>query len=106
MRAAGAEVTAAGRGPALKPPGVSTLELAFSRGHVPRSSIALLLIVTGVVLVLLGVLVWSGALSRFGRLPGDIRVERPNVRVYVPITSMVLLSVVLSLLIAIVQRFR
>lgn len=55
---------------------------------------------------MLGVLVWSGALSWFGRLPGDIRVERPGVRIYVPITSMLLLSAVLTAALAILRRFR
>ena len=40
------------------------------------------------------------------RLPGDIRVERPGMRVYVPLTSMLLLSVVISVLLAIVRRLR
>lgn len=65
-----------------------------------------MLIVAGGGLVLVGVLVWAGALSWFGRLPGDIRVERPNLRVYVPITSMILLSIVVSIMMAIIRRLR
>lgn len=38
-------------------------------------------------------------LGWIGRLPGDIRVEKENVRFYFPITSMLLLSAVLSFLI-------
>ena len=71
-----------------------------------RSSAGLLLVAGGVVLVVVGLLVWAGALSWFGRLPGDIRVERPNARLYVPITSMLLLSVVVSIVMAIIRRFR
>jgi len=70
----------------------------------PRSSIALLLVLAGGALVLLGLLVWSGALSWFGRLPGDIRIERPGVRVYFPLASMLLISVALSLLAALLRR--
>lgn len=73
---------------------------------VPRSSPGLALVVAGGALIVIGLLVWSGALSWFGRLPGDIRVERPGVRLYVPITSMLLVSVVLSLVLAILRRFR
>ena len=58
----------------------------------------LLLILLGVGLVVVGLLVWTGALSWFGRLPGDIRWEGPRGRVYIPVASMLLLSVVLSVL--------
>jgi hypothetical protein len=71
-----------------------------------RSSAGLLLVVAGAVLVLVGLLVWSGALAWFGRLPGDIRIERPNVRVYVPVTSMLLLSVLVWVVMAVIRRFR
>jgi hypothetical protein len=64
-----------------------------------------LFVMAGVALVLIGVLVWSGALSWFGRLPGDIRVDRENVRVYFPLVSMLVVSVVLSLLLYLVNRF-
>ena len=70
-----------------------------------RSSAAVLLVIAGLVLVLVGGLVWVGAFAWFGRLPGDIRVERPGMRVYAPITSMIVISVVLSLLVSLVQRF-
>jgi len=60
-------------------------------------STGLMLVLAGVVLVAAGLLVWSGALSWFGRLPGDIRYESGNTRVYVPLTSMLLVSLVLSL---------
>ena len=59
----------------------------------------------GVLVVLIGVLIYFGALSWFGRLPGDIRVEREGVHIYVPITSMLLLSVALSLLLYLIRRF-
>lgn len=72
----------------------------------PRSSTGLSLVLAGGALVVVGLLVWSGALSWFGRLPGDIRVERPNVRFYAPITSMVLVSLVLSAVAALVRRIR
>lgn len=64
----------------------------------------LVLVAVGVGVVLIGLLVWSGALSWFGRLPGDIRIERENVRVYFPITSMILISLALTLLINLVRR--
>lgn len=64
------------------------------------------LIIVGLVVVLIGViLTWApGALSWFGRLPGDIRVERGNTRFYFPITSMILVSVILTLLFNLILR--
>jgi len=67
--------------------------------------IGLLVLIVGAGLVILGLLIYSGALSWFGRLPGDIRYEGENTRVYVPIVSMLLASVVLSLLLYFVRRF-
>jgi hypothetical protein len=70
-----------------------------------RSPVGLLIVIVGIALVIVGLLAWSGALSWFGRLPGDIRVERPNARFYAPITSMLVISVVVSLAAAIARRF-
>ena len=68
-------------------------------------SIGVAVIVGGAGVVLVGLLIYSGALSWFGRLPGDIRYESSNVRVYVPIVSMLLVSVVLSLLFYLLRKF-
>ena len=61
------------------------------------------LIVVGVLLVVAGLAAWSGALSWFGRLPGDIRIEGARNRVFIPITSMVLVSLVLSAVFSLVS---
>jgi membrane protein DedA with SNARE-associated domain len=61
------------------------------------------MIVAGLTLAIVGFLIWAGALTWLGRLPGDIRVERPGTRVYFPITSMLLLSVLVSVVLAIVR---
>ena len=63
------------------------------------------IMLAGAVLVVIGLLVQTGALSWFGRLPGDIRIERPNASFCFPITSMILLSVALSLIAHLVRRF-
>lgn len=70
----------------------------------PSRGVGLLLVGLGVAAILVGLLVWAGWLSWFGRLPGDIRVERENVRFYFPITSMILVSIVLSLLLNLIRR--
>jgi uncharacterized membrane protein YidH (DUF202 family) len=65
----------------------------------------LLVVGLGVVVILVGLLIMTGGLSWFGRLPGDIRYERGNTRVYFPITTMILISVVLSLASYVLRRF-
>ncbi len=64
----------------------------------------LLLIFAGLALVVLGALVWLGAFRWFGHLPGDLRVERDGFRLYAPITSMLLLSLAASALLALLRR--
>ena len=66
----------------------------------------MLLIVVAAVLALIGVAAMAGLLSWFGRLPGDFRHEGDNVRVYAPIASMLVISLVLSLALAVISRLR
>ena len=68
-------------------------------------SVGLLVIVGGVLIIVVGLLIYSGALNWFGRLPGDIRYESGSVRIYIPIVSMLLVSVVLTLLFSLLRRF-
>ncbi|NPD27238.1 DUF2905 domain-containing protein [Corallococcus exiguus] len=65
----------------------------------------LMLVAAGLGLAVVGLLVWAGAFSWFGQLPGDIRVESGNTRVYAPLASMFLISVLLSLGAWVVRRF-
>ena len=69
------------------------------------SSVGLAVAAAGVVLVILGLLIWSGALSWFGSLPGDLRFQRGPVRVYLPLASMLLVSLGLTLVLHLVRRF-
>lgn len=61
----------------------------------------------GLVLILIGGVVWlvGGHFHWFGNLPGDIRIVRENFRFYFPITTMILLSVVLSLILWLARQF-
>ena len=68
-------------------------------------NVGLVVVVAGSALVILGLLIYIGWLNWFGRLPGDIRYESEHLRVYVPIVSMLLLSLVLSLLFYLLRRF-
>ena len=67
--------------------------------------VGLVIIIGGLCLVFAGWLIYTGWLSWFGRLPGDVRYEGEHVQVYVPIVSMLLLSLVLSLLFYLLRRF-
>jgi len=62
--------------------------------------------VAGVVLLLLGAVLHLAPwlLSWFGKLPGDIRYETGRTRVFIPITSMVVISLVLTLVMNLLSR--
>lgn len=62
------------------------------------------LIFFGLILLALGLL-WPiiGRLG-LGRLPGDIVIERPNFRLYIPVMTSLLLSAVLSLIVWLINR--
>ncbi|RYD56060.1 MAG: DUF2905 domain-containing protein [Sphingobacteriales bacterium] len=64
------------------------------------------IILIGLIVVIISAAIWLfGDKLRFlGRLPGDIRIEKENFKVYIPITTMLLVSVLLSAIMWIVQR--
>ncbi|HKN83395.1 MAG TPA: DUF2905 domain-containing protein [Pyrinomonadaceae bacterium] len=68
-------------------------------------STGLLVVVGGVFIIIIGLLIYSGGLNWFGRLPGDIRYESGSVRVYIPIVSMLLVSLALTLIFNLLRRF-
>lgn len=64
-----------------------------------------LMVAMGVVLVILGGLVWLLARSEvFGRLPGDIRIERDGFSCLIPIASSIILSLLLTIVLNLVVR--
>ena len=67
-------------------------------------TLGLLIVAAGVVAVVVGLLVMSGALGWLGRLPGDFRWEGDHTRVYFPLTSTLLVSAVISLLLYLLRR--
>jgi Protein of unknown function (DUF2905) len=71
---------------------------------VGNRAIGQLVVALGLILVVGGLLVMAGWLRWFGHLPGDIRLERENVRVYVPLVSMLLLSILFSVLSYVIRR--
>jgi hypothetical protein len=63
------------------------------------------LFVIGLVIALAGAWLWSGrGLSWLGRLPGDISYQNGDFRFYFPVTTCILVSVVLTLLALFLQR--
>ena len=66
-----------------------------------------LLILVGAMLVILGLIInYFGKIPLLGKLPGDISIERENFKFYFPITSSVLISVLITLIIYIINRLR
>jgi hypothetical protein len=66
------------------------------------------LVVFGLVVAGLGLVLWGASsvpiLNRLGRLPGDIYVQRGNFTFYFPVVTAIIVSVVLSLLLALMRR--
>ena len=64
------------------------------------------LILAGIILVVVGAALQFAPwlFAWFGKLPGDIRVESGSVKIFVPITSMLLLSIALTLLLNLFNR--
>ena len=65
-----------------------------------------ILIALGMVLVAVGLVLQfaPSLLSWFGRLPGDINITRDGWRVFIPITSMIIVSVLLTIILNILFR--
>jgi len=65
-------------------------------------------IIAGIILIAIGLILWlaPGLFSWFGKLPGDIRIEKENTRVFIPITSMLLISIILTLLINLIRYLK
>jgi len=67
---------------------------------IPINPVAKILILTGSVLIIAGVMWQFGLIDhlKLGRLPGDIVIEREHTKIYIPIVTCLLLSAVLSLI--------
>jgi hypothetical protein len=60
-------------------------------------SLPRILVIAGLIFVALGVLLYaSPSIPLLGRLPGDIRIERPGLRIYLPITTCLAVSLAVS----------
>ena len=65
------------------------------------------IIVSGIFIVVAGLLIYffHDYFKWFGKLPGDIRVERENYRFYFPFATMIVISIVITIIINIFKRF-
>ncbi|MFP3979769.1 MAG: DUF2905 domain-containing protein [Desulfobacterales bacterium] len=62
------------------------------------------LIIIGIAIVLAGLFwPWLARLP-IGRLPGDIIIDRPGMKVYIPITTMILVSIIVSIIMWILRK--
>lgn len=65
------------------------------------------IIIAGLAIAALGVIIYffHDKLSWIGRLPGDIRVEKENFKLYFPITTMILASILITVIIRVIRKF-
>jgi hypothetical protein len=65
-------------------------------------------IAAGLLLIVIGLGYWwiGNRIDFLGKLPGDIRIERENYRIYIPITTMLLISVIIQLIIWILRWWK
>lgn len=62
------------------------------------------LIIVGLAILIVGLLwPWLGKLP-LGRLPGDIVIDRPQLKVYIPVTTMIVVSLVISLILWLLKK--
>lgn len=64
------------------------------------------IILTGLCVVTIGIIIYffHDKLNWIGHLPGDIRIEKENFRLYFPITTMILFSIILSVVVYIIRK--
>jgi len=64
-----------------------------------------MLVVFGIILTVLGVALWGlGGLPIVGRLPGDIYIRRGNFTFYFPVTTGIILSIIITLVLMLFRR--
>lgn len=63
------------------------------------------LIIGGLVMALAGIVIWLlGRLPFFGNLPGDIHIQTQNVSCFIPIVSMIIISIIATIILNIIIR--
>ena len=64
------------------------------------------LIIAGIMIVIVGVFIYifGNKMGWIGNLPGDLRIQKENIRIYIPFTTMILASLVLTLLFHLLKK--
>jgi len=64
------------------------------------------IIIAGIVIVITGIIIYffGNKFGWLGHLPGDVRIEKENSKIYIPFTTMILVSVVLTILFNILKK--
>lgn len=59
----------------------------------------------GILLIIIGVLLYfvPGLFTWFGKLPGDIRIENEHSKIFIPITSLILVSILLTVIVNLIK---
>jgi hypothetical protein len=71
-------------------------------------NVAKYIILVGLVLLLIGIIIYffGDKLKWLGHLPGDMRIEKENLKIYFPIATMLIVSIIVSLVIKLFQLFK
>ncbi len=80
--------------------------MALTAADVGANKMAKWFMIVGAVLLLIGAALQfaPGLVNWFGRLPGDLRFESGNTRIFIPITSMIVISLLLTLLVNVLRK--
>ena len=74
------------------------------KGWRMQSHLASWLMLIGGTMLVIGILVKLGVFSWFGHLPGDFHFKREGFQFYFPLSTMILVSIVLSLVLAVIRK--
>ena len=66
-----------------------------------------ILIIIGIVLIVIGIIIhYFNGISFLGKLPGDFHIKRENFSFHFPLASSLLISIILSLILYLISKFR
>jgi len=85
----------------------NVLICSIQKGLMMNQNTGKMLIFGGLIILVIGVVIYfsGNKLNWIGRLPGDIRIEKPGMKIYFPVVTMILLSLVLNLIIWLIKKF-